>query len=305
MIKTTIKQAISSYRNYLISERHLSQNTVNSYEEIMNGFLNYLDNNFNIRFVDEVTSQHIINYTSYKLKINNGYKLHTLARKRSIIRAFFKYCVFDCLITEEQNPAQKVENYKTQYNQLPKIISEQQAFTIIDKATDQTASCMFELFYATGIRVSELINISKDDVYLQQEYIVIRNGKGGRERMVPIHQLCIDKLKNYLETIRCNIVPSNQKRHNSLLFLQPNGKHYTRSKVLQMVVSAAKKAGIEQKVTPHTFRHSFATHLYQRGVELHLIQEMLGHVSVTTTEIYIHVSVQYLRQMMEMYHPRF
>lgn len=305
MTKTTMKQAIVSYRNYLLFERHLAKNTASSYEEILNGFLNYLDSNFNIRFVDEVTSLHIVNYTSYKLKINEGFKVNTLARKRSILRAFFKYCVFDALLNAEQNPAQNVENYKTQYTQLPNIISEQQAFAVIDQAKDQTESCMFELLYATGIRVSELINITKDDVYLQQEYVIIRNGKGGRDRIVPIHQLCIDKLQNYLQTIRADIAPNNFKRHNRLLFLQRNGKHYTRSKVLQIVVEAAKKAGIEQKVTPHTFRHSFATHLYDRGVELHLIQEMLGHVSIITTEIYVHVSVQYLRQMMERYHPRF
>lgn len=305
MQKTTIQQAIKSYKGYLLAERHLALLTASSYEEVLNGFLCYLDEHFNIKYLTDVKPLYIVNYTSYKLKINAGIKVNTLARKRCIIRAFFKYCVYDGLMDAAQNPAQNVENHKLQQLNLPNIISEQQAFALIDQANDPTESVMFELLYATGIRVSELVNMSKDDVYLQQEYVVVKNGKGGRQRMVPIHALCVEKLNNYLQNLRCKIAPNNYKRHHSLLFLQPNGKHYTRGKLYQMVVRAAQRAGILQKVTPHTFRHSFATHLYDRGVNLRYIQEMLGHVSVTTTEIYVHVSVQSLRKMMEQYHPRF
>lgn len=304
MQKTTIQDAIKSYRRYLLAERHMAMLTANSYEEILTGFLCYLDEHFNIKYLTDVKPLYIVNYTSYKLKLNAGIKVNTLARKRCIIRAFFKYCVYDGLLEAAENPAQNIENHKIQYNKIPNIISEEQAFAIIDQAKDAAESTMFELLYATGIRVSELVNMSKDDVYLQHEYVIIRNGKGGRQRMVPIHQLCAGKLQHYLQQIRCKIAPRNHKQHH-LLFLQPNGKHYTRGKVHQIVVLAAKRAGIAQKVTPHTFRHSFATHLYDRGVDLRLLQEMLGHVSITTTEIYVHVSVQSLRKMMEQYHPRF
>jgi len=301
----TLKNALQNYKQYLIAERHLALITVSSYEEVINGFIEYLDNCHRLRNVTDVTHKHIFDYTSKRIKLNKGLQIKTLARKRTIIKTFFKFCVFDGIITEEQNKAQYVENYKTQERIPPQILSPEQALCIIDSTTDTVKNTILELLYATGIRVSELVNMEKEDVRLDQEYVIVRQGKGGRDRIVPINQLCIEKLEHYLHTIRCNITPANYKRHSKLLFLQPNGKHYSRQKIASIVAAAAHEAGIHQRVTPHTFRHSFATHLYDNGVQLHMIQELLGHESITTTEIYVHVSVLYLRKMMEKCHPRF
>lgn len=157
--------------------------------------------------------------------------------------------------------------------------------------------------YATGIRVSELVNINMEDVRLSELYIKVCSGKGMKDRLVPIHNLCADKLLQYLE-LRKNIRPSNHK-NNKRLLLQANGKHYTRQRIHQIITEAAKAVQITKKVTPHTFRHSFATHLYDNGVDILSLRDLLGHTCVNTTEIYVHVSTENLRNQLMKYHPRF
>lgn len=295
-------EAIKLYKTFLIVERGLSKNTAKAYEETLLGFVEYLFPYYCFK-VKDVTPKQIVRFTSETRAGNREYQANTLARKRSIIRSFFAYCVYDELIEAKANPGQNVENIKAPYKKLPNIISIQEAITIIDNTTDLTNNLIFELLYATGIRVSELVNINMEDVRLSELYIKVCSGKGMKDRLVPIHNLCADKLLQYLE-IRKNIRPSNHK-NNKRLLLQANGKHYTRQRIHQIITEAAKAVQITKKVTPHTFRHSFATHLYDNGVDILSLRDLLGHTCVNTTEIYVHVSTENLRNQLMKYHPRF
>lgn len=300
MIKLT--EALERFKVYCYAERFLKPVSVSSYDEVISAFITYLDG-LGYRRVNHVTAQHIVQFTSPTHSMNKGHSIRTLARKRSIIRAFFRFCVYDGKLTVNDNPAMKVENFKTIYPKYPNIISVEEVCKMIDNARDADTSVLFELLYATGIRVSELVNMEKDDVYLSQLHVRVRSGKGDRERLVPIHKLCAKKLDQYM-TRREQITPYSPAQ-KALLFLQSNGKHYTRQRIYQMIVAAAKTCGIEKKVTPHTFRHSFATHMYDGGASLIEIKDMLGHDSIYSTEIYVHVSNQHLRKVLENYHPRF
>ncbi len=294
--------AIKLYKTFLIVERGLSKNTAKAYEETLMGFVEYLFPYYCFK-VKDVTPKQIVRFTSESRAGNKDYQANTLARKRSIIRSFFSYCVYDELLEAKSNPGQNIENIQAPYRKLPNIISIEEAISIIEHASEMPNSLIFELLYATGIRVSELVNINLEDVRLSEMYIKVCSGKGMKDRLVPIHQICADKMMTYLE-IRKNIRPSNPK-NSKRLFLQANGKHYTRQRIHQIITEAAKAVHITKKVTPHTFRHSFATHLYNNGVDILSLRDLLGHSCVNTTEIYVHVSTDNLRKQLMKYHPRF
>lgn len=295
-------EAIKLYKTFLIVERGLKPNTAKSYEETLMGFVEYLFP-YGCYKVKDVTQKQIVRYTSEKRAGNREFKLNTLARKRAIIRSFFSYCVYDELMEAKENPGQNIETIKTGYRKLPNIITIQEVISMIEYSTDFPDHLILELMYATGIRVSELVSMKIEDIRLSDMCIEVSSGKGMKDRLVPIHQLCADKLTQYLP-IRQKIRPANSKNKN-LLFLQANGKHFTRQRIHQMIIERAKAVNNTKKITPHTFRHSFATHLYDNGVDILSLRDLLGHTCVNTTEIYVHLSTENLRKLLMEYHPRF
>jgi len=302
--KLDFDTAINRYKIYLLTLKMVRIGTAKAYVDVLNEFSRYLIDKYQVYKLQDITARHIVRYTSEKRAGNREYSANTLSRKRSIIKAFFSFCVYEEIIPSDSNPAFDIENIKFNYRKLPNIITEEQAIAMIENQEEGSfKSVAYELFYATGIRVSEMIAMKMEDVFFKDMHIKISSGKGNRERLVPIHNFCKLKLSKYLEW-RNNRVPKN-KAHNKLLFIQPNGRCYTRQSIYKMIVEDAYRLNIRQKVTPHTFRHSFATHLYENGIDLLVLRNLLGHVSISTTEIYLHVSMKHLRMVLENYHPRF
>jgi integrase/recombinase XerD len=226
------------------------------------------------------------------------------ARLISGIRAFYKYCLLEDITTKD--PTVLLEAPKLM-RQLPDVLSFDEVETIIaqiDLSTPEGGrnKAILETLYSCGLRVSEVVNLKLSQLYLDVGFIRVV-GKGNKERLVPIGSSAIKYIVLYKEQIRVHIPP--QKGEEDILFLNRRGKRLTRVMIFLIIKDLVKKAGITKTISPHTFRHSFATHLVEGGADLRAVQEMLGHESITTTEIYTHLDREYLRKTLQQFHPGF
>ncbi len=294
------KNAIKDFKTYLTIERGLSKNTIENYQrdiEKLNLFLE--NNNINsspITISFEETQQFI--YEIAKLVSPSSQ-----ARIISGLRSFFDYLVFEEYRTS--NPTDLIEVPKIG-RKLPDTLSYEEISNIIE-GIDLSAPqgernrTILETIYSCGLRVSEVITLRISDLFFEEGFIRVL-GKGNKERYIPIHDEAKKYITIYIDEIRSHIQP--KKGFEDILFLNRRGKSLSRQMVFLVLKEATVKANIKKNISPHTLRHSFATHLLENGADLRAIQQMLGHESITTTEVYLHLDKTYLRQELEENHPR-
>ncbi len=294
------KDSLKQYRFYLKIERGMSDNTVVGYEQDVNKLITYLDENSidaGPADIGEETLQHFIYDSSKKANPRSQ------ARLLSGLRNFFDYLIFDG--KRKDNPTDLIESPKIG-RKLPDFLSTSEIdaiLSVIDLSTPEGErnKVMLETLYSCGLRVTELITLQISDLFFNEGFVRVI-GKGDKQRYVPINEQNIRLIQLYLRHIRTAIPV--QKGFEDTVFLNRRGKQITRNMVFMIIKGLAQKAGIRKSISPHTFRHSFATHLLENGADLRAIQQMLGHESITTTEIYMHLDRKFLKDVVEKYHPR-
>lgn len=296
----TWKEALTDYQYFLKIERGLSVNSVSAYSQDIKKLMRFLaeheidisplqiDGNIVERFV----------YSSAKTMAPRSQ-----ARMISGIRNFFDYLIFEDL--RKENPTDLLESPKIG-RKLPDTLSETEINQIISgidlsKPEGERNRAMLETLYSCGLRVSEMIELRISDLFFEEGFIKVI-GKGNKQRFVPINNYMIKLIETYKDLIRSGI--KAQKGFEDTLFLNRRGKQLSRNMVFMILKELTQKAGISKTVSPHTFRHSFATHLLENGADLRSIQQMLGHESITTTEIYMHLDKSHLKHVVEKFHPR-
>ena len=290
------------FKAYLQLEKSLSENSVDAYIHDIEKFTQFLSlHNFE-KSPKEIALADLDKF----LKWINELGMTTASQARIIsgIKAFYKYCLQEQISIS--NPTELLEAPKLGKH-LPDTLSFQEIEQIIaslDLSTPEGTrnKAMIETLYSCGLRVSELVNLKLSCLFFDVGYIRV-TGKGDKERLIPIGSSAIKFIKIYLDKIRVhiNVIKGNE----DIVFLNRRGTILSRVMVFMIIKEAAKKAGITKKISPHTFRHSFATHLVEGGADLRAVQEMLGHESITTTEIYTHLDREYLRETLQQFHPSF
>ncbi|MBQ9077233.1 MAG: site-specific tyrosine recombinase XerD [Muribaculaceae bacterium] len=293
-----IPKLLERYNAYLLLERGLSDNTRECYRNDVDKLLGFLvDEQVLLRNVDLDTLQ------SFICQLHDiGIAPRSQARIISGIKSFFRFLKLDGFI--DSNPTLLLDRPQTGRH-LPDILSIEEIDRMIDavdmdKAEGQRNRAIIETLYSCGLRVSELVNLEMDKIYTQEEYIIIK-GKGSKERLVPISRTALKEISLYLEQRDGMSIKSGEE---NILFLNRRGHRLTRIMIFYIIKEAATRADIRKEISPHTLRHSFATHLLEGGANLRAIQQMLGHESITTTEIYIHIDRTRLRQEILTHHPR-
>lgn len=291
---------LKEYLAYLKLEKNLAENTVASYRNDLSSFLNFLEEK-NINDPSEIDSKSIIIFFT-KLE-NIGLTSSSAARYFSSIKGFLNYLLANNYI--KSNPIEKVSPPKLSKS-LPGVLSFAEIEKILELPDTKEIlglrdKAILEVFYACGLRISELLSLKLSDLFLDEEMIRVF-GKGSKERIVPIGSSAINWLKTYLTKGR-PLLQKKMKSENHL-FLNNRGTKLTRMGVWKIVNKYIKESGIEKEVHPHTFRHSFATHLIEGGADLRSVQEMLGHADISTTQIYTHIDREYIKQVHKQFHPR-
>jgi len=290
-----------SYRNYLRLEKAVSINTIDAYSKDLERFLDFVKDTRGEVNPEEIKQSDVRNFID---KINEkGMSANSQARILSGIKSFFKYLVSHDIL--EVDPTSMIETPKTA-RKLPAVLTPEEITALIsavdlDSATGYRNRAMLETLYGCGLRVSELVQLRLTDVNLAENYVRIK-GKGDRERLVPIGRSVKDAITLYIHNSRCTL--NIEKKDENVLFLNRRGQMMTRVMVFTIIKNLAQKIDLNKKISPHTFRHSFATHLLEGGADLRAIQEMLGHESITTTEVYTHLDKEYLRDTIQRFHPR-
>jgi integrase/recombinase XerD len=292
---------IKDFKSYLQIEKNLSDNTVEGYLNDIKRLVNYIDYSLTSKSISSISLSDIQTYLVWLSEL--GITPRTQARNISSIKAFYKFMVYHKVI--EQNPATLLELPKLG-RKLPVVFSIEEINSIVEaidlsKPEGHRNKAIIETLYGCGLRVSELIGLRLTDIFAAEGFIHVK-GKGDKERLVPIGQVALREIRNYLEHTRNKQVID--KSSENILFLNRRGKKLTRVMIFTIVKNLAQIAEIKKTVSPHTFRHSFATHLIEGGADLRAVQEMLGHESILTTEIYTHLDREYLRQAIIEFHPR-
>ena len=294
-------ETIENFSNFLKFERNFSDNTLDAYIRDIKKFSLYAEKNLENSKPKSITYEDLQEYLilQSKQKISE----RTQARWISSIKSFFKYLLEEEI--RDDNPATLLEGPKLGLY-LPDTLSVEDVERItknINLSTDLGVrnQCMIEVLYGCGLRVSELIKLKISDINFKEGFLKVE-GKGQKVRYVPLAKYTSHLIKNYIENVRIN--NKINKKYEENLFLNSRGSSMSRVIVFIIIKELADKAGIRKNISPHTFRHSFATHMLQNGADLRFIQEMLGHSSITTTEIYTHLNTEELRDTILKYHPR-
>lgn len=296
-----MKDQIKDFIHYLVVERGLSNNTIVSYERDLGSYARFLSEVLNLSSFNEVTRLSIIQFL--KVLKDQGKSSKTIARHIASIRSFHQFLLREKAV--EQDPSVHIESPQIERT-LPKVLSLEEVEKLLDTPLLTSSfgyrdKAMLELLYATGIRVSEMINLNLEDVHLSMGFIRCF-GKGNKERIVPIGRAAQESLTDYIEKARSKMVRG--KTATEALFLNHHGKRITRQGFWKNLKKIALDAGITKPLTPHTLRHSFATHLLENGADLRAVQEMLGHADISTTQIYTHVTKTRLKDVYKQFHPR-
>ena len=289
---------IKEFQDYLLVERGLSENSIFSYSYDLKKFNEYLSRHK--KDFLQVKSEDITNFLKdqKKKKISS----RSLARSVAALRQFYRYLKEDNQV--ETNPVEKIQtpevkknlpDYLTleEINELFGVIREDDPYELRDKA-------IFELLYSSGLRISEACNMRMDDVDLDNMFLTVR-GKGGRERLVPFGEKSLNILRKYLETSRDEIL---KNRFSDYLFISKKGDFLNRKSVWRLLKKYLARTRIKKDITPHTFRHSFATHLIENNADLRSVQELLGHIDISTTQVYTHLASRTLKEVHRKFHPR-
>ncbi len=296
------ENSIKGYEHYLKLEKSLSQNSIAAYINDINKLKDFLETNLNKKVTPEkVKLDHLKSFIEWLNE--KGVSPRTQARTISGIKSFFKFLLIDEKITSD--PTALLESPKIG-RKLPDILTMEEIDELIDaisldKPEGQRNRAMLETLYSCGLRVSELVNLKLTNLYFDEGFIKIE-GKADKERLVPVSSRAIDEITKYIENYRNNL--RIQKSSENVLFLNRRGQQLSRVMVFTIIKNLAAKINLNKKISPHTFRHSFATHLINGGADLRAVQEMLGHESILTTEIYTHLDRDYLKSTINQFHPR-
>ena len=292
---------IKHYTDHLRLELSLSDNSVEAYCHDVNLFLQYLEAVKASTAINDITQDTIEHFFAYLYDLNIG--ASSQARILSGLKSFYRYLLEEDLA--EKDPCELITS-PSLGRHLPEVLSVEEIQKMIDsidlsQPTGHRNKAMIEVMYGCGLRVSELVNLQISDIYQDDGFLRII-GKGSKERLVPIGNSSLKILFQYIEGARLHITP--KPKFTDTVFLNRRGAGLTRQMVFLIVKELAEKNGITKSISPHTFRHSFATHLLEGGANLLAVQQMLGHASVSTTEIYTHISDELLRETLLDYHPR-
>jgi len=291
------EDVLQSFLEFLSVEKGLSENTILSYGRDIKKFFQFIQR-LKISFLDpgEDILGKFIRHTS-----RSGLSARSITRLISSLKSFYKFLVLDGVV--KKNPALSLHSPKSMLS-LPKYLRVKEVERLLSQPDEKDTrglrdKAMLELLYATGLRASELVLLRTKDINLEDGFLICR-GKGGKERIVPFGYSAVNALQKYLENARSRLM----RRPCDFLFLTYRGDAFTRQGFWKLLKSYAQKANIASKISPHVLRHTFATHLLERGADLRSVQLMLGHSQITSTQIYTHVSRERLRRVYNKYHPR-
>jgi integrase/recombinase XerD len=287
---------LKRFLNYLAVEKGLSRNTLESYERDLRKYFTFMEK----KAPDDLKQQDVLDFLSHLSE--EGMAVPSSARSLSAIRGFHKYLLTDSLTTAD--PTVNIDSPRG-WTRLPKTLSSSDVETLLNQPDLTTTlgirdKAMLEVLYAAGLRVSELVGLRLQDVNLERGFIVVA-GKGSKERAVPLGEVASDRLKEYLDRARPLLLKGQA---SDAVFVSSRRRQITRQMFWERIKHYVRKAGITRNVSPHTLRHSFATHLLDNGADLRAVQAMLGHSDISTTQIYTHVSRERLKRIHEKYHPR-
>lgn len=294
------RTAITAYENYLRIERGLSTNTISSYSADLKKLLSFIENHQLTDTPNSIQKETVLRFVHEVAKTVNP---RSQARIISGLKGFFAYLVFEDYRTD--NPMDLVESPKIG-RKLPDTLSSKEIDALIaaidlSKPQGERNRAILETLYGCGLRVSELTHLKISDLYFDEGFIKV-TGKGNKQRLVPISQINQKYIIMYRQHIRVHQEP--KKGHEDFLFLNRRGKNLSRAMIFTIIKRLAEQIGLNKAVGPHTFRHSFATHLLENGADLRAIQQMMGHESITTTEVYMHVDRSHLKDVIQEFHPR-
>ncbi|MEQ8583533.1 MAG: site-specific tyrosine recombinase XerD [Marinoscillum sp.] len=292
---------IKQFRNYLKLERSLAGNSIDAYVRDITKLREF----FEIKNLDvsplKVSQANLVDFIEFLNEL--GMSPYTQARMLSGVKGFFRFLLYEQLI--DKDPSELLESPKIgrklpdtlEFHEIEALLAQ------IDLSTDGGTRnrAMLETLYSSGLRVTELIELRISNIYVEEGFVRVI-GKGSKERLVPIGREALKHIGLYKDHVRVHL--DIKKGHEDFLFLNMRGSHISRISVFTIIKDLALKAGIKKSISPHTFRHSFATHLIEGGADLRAVQEMLGHESITTTEIYTHLDRDYLKQIINEFHPR-
>jgi integrase/recombinase XerD len=296
-----MKKQINEFLNYLMIEKGFSGNTIQAYRNDLYQMGDYLVGKLGLKTIKDIDGTTL---SKFSLALQEkGYTRSTSARKIAAIKSFFGFLVRDGTLS--QNPSDNLDSPKIGRS-LPKPISKDEVNKLLDSAAIGKSpesfrdKAMLEVLYATGMRVTEMVSLDQTDINLSEGYVKCI-GKRSKERLIPIHESATDALGVYFDNGRPNLTLNSREQ---AVFVNQRGERLTRQGFWLILKDYVKRAGIESPVTPHTLRHSFATHMLEGGASLRQVQEFLGHSSIATTQIYTHLTNKHLRSEYEKAHPR-
>ena len=294
-----MKEDIDNYKNYLIFERRMAKNTTSSYIRDLMGYQQFLEENRKKTDITKVDKLDIQNYLEYLNK--NDYTTTSIARKLTAVKNFHKYLLATNRVKVDE--ALTIERPKLR-KALPNVLTVEEVDLLLNIKTDTPFDyrnkAMLELLYGTGLRITEMLDLKLGDVDFEN-CIVRCFGKGSKERIVPIGEYIIDSLNNYLEYGRNRLL---KNKTSDFLFLNSRGGRISRFSFFKILKKLLREKGIKKDVSPHSLRHSFATHMLENGADLRSIQELLGHSDIATTRIYTHITNKKVENDYIEYHPR-
>lgn len=292
-------EILDQFLHYLIVEKGLSKNTIEAYSYDLNRFLDHLRG----KGIREMSNVGKFNVRAFLIDLKKkGLSTKTIVRNLVAIRTFFKFLIQDGII--EVNPVEELESPKM-VKSLPEILSLKEVEQLLEQPNIQTPlgirdRAMLEMLYATGMRVSELTQLPIDHVNLEGGYVLLF-GKGSKERIVPLGSEAMKWVAFYLKSARGRLAKGRESR---FLFISRSGREMSRQRFWRNLKEYGQRAGLRKRITPHLLRHSFASHLLERGADLRSVQMMLGHADISTTQIYTHVTGERLKKIHRRYHPR-
>lgn len=294
-----MKYLLKDYMYYLKQEKGLSKNTLDSYQRDLAQYITFLEKYHGIKKANRIEKKNIEGYIkSLKKKIT----AKSIARKLTVVKSFHHF-----LLLEKEVDTDIAKSFSTPKieKHLPKVLSIDEVVSLLE-TIDKTKPlglrnvALLELIYGSGLRVSELLDITMEDIHLSQSYVMVK-GKGSKDRMVPISDMAVLALRNYI--VKAREILLNHKQ-SVYLFLNQNGSRLSRQGFFKLLRKLADEAGVQTECSPHTLRHSFATHLLENGMDLRTLQSLLGHEDISTTQIYTHISQKRLKEIYLEAHPR-
>ena len=294
-----MRDLLNKYLNHLLIEKGAAGNTLEAYGRDLNRYVSFLEK----RGIDDPRSVVPETVVEFLVQIKGeGLSANSMNRSLAALRGFYKFLLQEKRV--DQSPLANIELAKV-WMRLPDTVSKEEMILILSQPGEETPraqrdSAMLELLYATGLRVSELAGLTMNSINWQVGFLTVM-GKGSKERVVPIGKTAYDAVRRYVDEARPKLVKS---RTTDVLFLNRFGGAFTRQGLWKIIIHYVRKAGLQKNVHPHTFRHSFASHLLEGGADLRAVQVMLGHSDISTTQIYTHVTRDHLTQIHRKYHPR-